>query len=142
MTETPQPVDPQAALIHVNGTIEFVPFPLDQSSRDELQKMYRLLQCAAVEAVTLDPITALMPDLEFMTLWIDEEGKYEPKPHNPVATWLCQRMYQAISDDDYIAGPAYLTGPADEDGETLPLPPESVEFLSAVASVIKEGTTQ
>jgi hypothetical protein len=132
------PDDQLAALIHVDGTVELIPFELGMPSRDQLHLMYDRLGCSYVQAVTLDPITAIVPDLQFATIWMDEEGKFDPKPLNPLATWLCREMYQSISRDDWIAGPALITGGVDEEGETLPMDPETAKLLRDVADVIEK----
>jgi hypothetical protein len=46
------------------------------------------------------------------TAFVNEEGKLEGLPVNPVASMLCE---------DTICGPMVVTGPADEQGELTPL---------------------
>jgi len=51
------------------------------------------------------------------SMWLHEEGKLLDFPRNKVATY-----HAGLPGDDYIAGPAFITGLADNDGESLDCP--------------------
>lgn len=86
----------------------------------DLQAMYDAIGTDTVEAVGFN-----QPEGEPFGCvgWLDENGKIanEPKARNDLATRLAHR-FEAIREDDYIAGVLLLTGGADEDGETTSLP--------------------
>jgi hypothetical protein len=62
------------------------------------------------------------------TLWVNEEGKLEGLPQNPIATALWVDEYDKT---DVVVGNVIITGGADDDGNTLGLTDEQVEFLLA-----------
>lgn len=64
-----------------------------------------------------------------VTMWLNEEGKMEGLPLNPVAQALWN---QAFGQTDYIVGNAVFTGGTDEDGQTLPLSRERAEEIRGV----------
>lgn len=64
-----------------------------------------------------------------LTLWVNEEGKLESLPHNPIAQQYFDLRFGAGAD--YIVGNAVLTGGSDENGDTLGLSQEKVELLIA-----------
>jgi hypothetical protein len=72
---------------------------------------------------------ALTDDLEGITLWVNEEGKLDNLPYNPLATLLWEMSYGFT---DVICGTAVLTGGSDEDGETLPLTDVQVAQILAI----------
>ena len=59
------------------------------------------------------------PDEPPAVLWYGEDGKAKGSPQNPLGTLLLRRA--GGFPDDWIAGPALLTGPAGRDGEVTPL---------------------
>lgn len=71
----------------------------------------------------------LADDLEGITLWVNEEGKLNNLPYNPLATILWEMSYGFT---DVICGTAVLTGGSDDEGETLPLTDEQVAKILAV----------
>jgi hypothetical protein len=83
----------------------------------------RSLQTAVggwVQAVDLD---------DDLTIWVNEEGKIEGLPVNPIATRLWEKYIGAGTD--IIVGTAVFTGGTDEDGETLGLADDKVAMLMA-----------
>jgi hypothetical protein len=64
------------------------------------------------------------------TMWVNEEGKLNQLPHNPIAQIFWNATYG--QGTDYIVGDIVLTGGADENGETLPLSPESLAKAQAL----------
>lgn len=67
---------------------------------------------------------------EDVTMWLNEEGKLEGLPHNPVAQAL---WTQTFGQTDYIVGNAIFTGGTDEEGETLPLSRVRADEIRAVS---------
>jgi hypothetical protein len=67
-----------------------------------------------------------------IVMWLNEEGKIEGLPHNPVAQMLWDATYGM--NTDYIQGNAVFTGGADNNGETLPITEKRAEELISVAS--------
>jgi hypothetical protein len=72
---------------------------------------------------------ALTDDLEGITLWVNEEGKLDNLPYNPLATLLWEMSYGFT---DVICGTAVLTGGSDDEGETLPLTDVQVAQILAI----------
>ncbi len=70
-----------------------------------------------IEAVGL---TCPMP----ATAYINEEGKIDGLPPNPVASSITHLM-----PGDFIAGPMVILGPPDNEGEDTPLPTELLDWL-------------
>lgn len=64
------------------------------------------------------------------SMWVNEEGKVDNLPYNPLATLLWEQNYGYT---DVIVGPALITGGTDEEGETLGLTDVEVsEVLEAI----------
>ena len=61
-------------------------------------------------------------------MWLNENGKAIGLDQNPTATALWVDMYDLT---DVIMGDVIITGGADEDGYTLGLTDEQVEFFMA-----------
>lgn len=59
------------------------------------------------------------------TMWMNEEGKLEGLPFNPIATSIWREIFKG--SPDYIAGNAVITGGVDDEGETLGLSDERIE---------------
>lgn len=57
-----------------------------------------------------------------ITIWINEEGKIDRLPFNPLGHVLWQQVdsYGCIPAGDWLAGSCVITGPADGDGEATP----------------------
>lgn len=66
-----------------------------------------------------------------LTLWVNEEGKLEDLPHNPLAQHFFDLRFGPGAD--YIVGNAVFTGGADRNGDTLGLDDNALADL--VASV-------
>ena len=58
-------------------------------------------------------------------LWVNEEGKLIGLEQNPIGTAL---WVEAYGFNDYIAGDIIITGGADDEGNTLGLSDEQVEY--------------
>jgi len=83
---------------------------------------------------TLDQLQAAVSgDVEVVAIkrgidmWINEEGKYQTPARNLLAGVLTMGL---LFPGDYIAGDVVFTGGADEEGETLGLSDEQVEYLN------------
>ncbi|HWL41799.1 MAG TPA: DUF3846 domain-containing protein [Ilumatobacter sp.] len=74
-----------------------------------------------------------------IVVWVNEEGKIDRLPYNPLGHALWRRVdsYGCIAAGDWMAGPCVVTGPADDNGDTTPVPawvlPALVELTSRPA---------
>ena len=103
----------KAVIIKASGTKELVEFEVGQS--------YELLSGAVggyVEVVALPTRRA--------DLWLNEEGKLNNLPYNPIATSL---FHDEHHTGDFIVGNVIITGGVDDEGETLGLDDEQVTAL-------------
>lgn len=101
----------KAVTIATDGTKAVVDFDKGNS--------YELLRSAVdgwIECVSLSPTA---------DMWINEEGKINRLPQNPTATGLWVDLYGYT---DVIMGNVVITGGADEEGETLGLTDEQVDY--------------
>ena len=73
---------------------------------NSLPALYGQLDCTTVERVLVTP----SPDGPRLLMWVDEEGKYGPRPLNQLATEL---VSDRLDPQDWIAGPALITGESD-----------------------------
>lgn len=75
-----------------------------------------------------------------ITLWVNEEGKLDQLPFNPLghALWAEVDVYGCIQAGDWLAGPCVVTGPPDDDGNTTALP---VWVLSRLARLARLAAT-
>ena len=60
-------------------------------------------------------------------MWINDEGKILELPFNAMATAMFHKAFQT---DDYIAGDVVITGGVDDEGYTLGLSDEDVQFFT------------
>jgi len=97
-------------------TLETVSTTLDSGL---LRVFYRLAGCQMIECVELT---------DELTMWVDEEGLYEPKPVNPIATVIAECVgvrNQGMTGGGLVdlgyRGDVVFAGGADEEGETLGL---------------------
>lgn len=121
-----------AVVGEVDGTVREIPWPYPPTNGANLELLYREINCDTVEAVSLYPITGIMPDLPEMTMWIDEVGKLNNRETNVLADAVAAELYQAIREDDFIVGTALFTGGVDDEGWTLPLTRGALELLRSV----------
>lgn len=64
---------------------------------------------------------------ESLTLWVNEEGKLDGLPINPIATRIWEAVFGAGTD--IIVGNAIFTGGTGDEGETLGLSDEEAKKL-------------
>ena len=105
----------KAVIIRTDGKKEVVEF--------EIGKSYELISTAVggmIECITLHDKEG-QPDM-----WINENGKFSGLDQNPYATALWVDMY---STTDVIMGDVIITGGADDEGETLGLSDEQVDYF-------------
>jgi hypothetical protein len=132
----------QAMVVELDGTMRQIRWPYPPPPEGHLSLLYREVQCSTIELVRLWPGQAVEPDLPELSMWIDEEGKFEPKPVNRMATAIAQVIYPgSIMHNDVIVGRALLTGGADDDGETLPLSVDALLFLLSIRVVEDDDPT-
>ena len=110
----------KAVIIRTDGKKEVVEF--------EIGKSYNLISTAVggmIECISLTNVIG-QPDM-----WINENGKFSGLDQNPYATALWVDIY---STTDVIMGDVIITGGADEEGETLGLSDEQVDYFMGYAS--------
>ena len=76
------------------------------------------------------------PTNPFVTLWVDEEGKFAPKLRNYLAEDVWRRWddYGCLTvGRDWLAGNVIVTGGVGPDGETLDIPDEARWWVLKVA---------
>lgn len=100
----------QAVVIKTDGTKDLVEFEVGQS--------FDLIQKSVGGYFQVIGLPKSKTDL-----WVNEEGKIDKLPQNPIATsiWVDEFGYT-----DVICGNVIITGGADEMGETLGLSLEQV----------------
>jgi hypothetical protein len=64
------------------------------------------------------------------TLWTNEEGKMNGLPFNDLATLIWELSYGAYTD--IIVGDCVITGGADEEGDTIGLDAEQIDYLEQI----------
>ena len=105
----------KAVVITTDGSKEVVEFEVGGSYDLLQQKVGGWFQVVALEQREAD-------------LWLNEEGKLNNLPRNPIATSLFRSEY---GDYDFIVGDVVITGGVDDNGDTLGLTDEQVqEFLA------------
>lgn len=70
------------------------------------------------------------------TFWVNEEGKLNSLPMNPVATVLLWELEPSFKGRDFLMGTVLITGGVDEDGETLGV---GAEGMSAVERLVERS---
>jgi hypothetical protein len=103
---------------------------LPDSSHDQLQALCRLIGCAAVEAVVVEP------DL---LIWIDDNRIEPVAALNPVASTLAA----SVTGRADIHGVAVFTGSADKHGDITSLPTRwwKLVFRAGAVAVPPGGPT-
>lgn len=100
----------QAVIINTDGTKSVVEFEVGNS--------YNLIKNAVGGYIQVVPLHKANADL-----WVNEEGKLDNLPQNPIGTSLWVDEY---GHTDVIVGNIIITGGTDEMGDTLGLTPEQV----------------
>lgn len=85
------------------------------------RELYRLINCHAVEAVSLSPD---------ITMWVDEEGLLKVHPVVNYPATLIARHF-GFASQMYV-GVAVFTGGATKEGESVGLDPAMAAFLRKV----------
>jgi len=73
-----------------------------------------------------------------ITMWINEEGKYEDPRRNHRATFFAHEA-KAIYAQDFICGNVLFTGGADDEGETEGLNAEQLAYVSQAGRMKEIG---
>lgn len=73
-----------------------------------------------------------------IVIWVNEEGKIDQLPFNPIghALWRNVDGYGCIDAGDWMAGPCVVTGPIDDDGNTTEVPEWVLPTLATVTAVL------
>lgn len=112
---------PAALRIDPDGTVTVLPDASYESIRDGVGGW--------IEAAPTD---------ESLTLWVNEEGKINGLPLNPLghALWGEVDIYGCIAAGDWLAGPCVITGPPDDDGNSTAVPDWVLPRLARLAATI------
>lgn len=102
---------------------------LPDSPHDQLQALYRLIGCGAVEAVVLGPD---------MLVWIDDNHIDPAAALNPVASTLAA----SVTGEADIHGVAVFTGPGDDAGDITSLSPRWRELIFRAAARSEPNDTR
>ncbi len=73
---------------------------------------------------------------ERLTLWLNEEGKVLGQAHNPYAQYFWDKMFGAHTD--YMVGDVVFTGGTDDNGNTLGMTEDVVEWLLFFIDKVRE----
>jgi len=81
-----------------------------------------------------------IPTDERVTLWVNEEGKYQGLPRNRVAenVWRLFDSYGCLASGDYIVGNMLITGPPDAFGRTTDVPEFLIEEIMEAAGKLDD----
>lgn len=72
------------------------------------------------------------------TFWFDEEGKLKDQPRNTLATFLWWNLCPEVAERDVLQGTVFVTGPADEVGDSLPVDDTVVELFEGIVQIYRE----
>lgn len=117
---TTQTETKQVVVITTDNKVEVAQMPANSTEE------YNFLSTAVGGWIEM---VSLVDDLAGIVLWVNEEGKIDQLPYNPLATTIWETCFGFT---DVIVGNAVLTGGSDEDGETLPLTNKQVETILAL----------
>jgi len=93
--------------------------------------------CEALQQRVGGWIEAVASDDGEVTLWVNEEGKLMGLPVNALATQLWYLVSPSVAHMDVLCGPVVVSGGADSDGETLPIPTNLRRALDEVSLVAR-----
>lgn len=112
---------PFAIRIDTDGTVTGLPDANYETLRDAVGGL--------IEAAPTD---------DSLTLWVNEEGKINGLPLNPLGhcLWAEVDVYGCIRAGDWLAGPCVVTGPADDDGNATALPDWVLPRLARLAATV------
>lgn len=66
------------------------------------------------------------------------EGKNEELPCNNMATYLWWKLSPEMEGKDVLQGPVFVTGVADDDSDSLPVPDEVVHLYKRMEQIRRE----
>ena len=75
---------------------------------------------------------------EHCTFWADEDGKDKKCPTNTLATYLWWNMHPEMEGHDVLNGAIFVTGLADSEGRTLPVPDSVIEYFERIRAIYME----
>jgi hypothetical protein len=73
---------------------------------------------------------------ERLTMWLNEEGKVLGQAHNPYGQFFWDKLFGVHTD--YIVGDIVISGGTDEDGNTLGLTEQQVEWVMYFVNRVRE----
>jgi hypothetical protein len=71
-----------------------------------------------------------------LTMWLNEEGKVLGQAHNPYGQFFWDKLYGAHTD--YIVGDIVISGGTDDNGNTLGMTEDAVEWLLFFVGKVRE----
>jgi Domain of unknown function (DUF3846) len=89
---------------------------------------------------TLQGLVGGQPELfstEHCTLWFNTV-QCAGRPVNSMATYLWWKTWPAMEGRDVLGGTVFVTGPADDCGDSLPVPDEVVELFQRMEQIYRE----
>jgi hypothetical protein len=75
---------------------------------------------------------------EHCVFWCDEDGKGKGLPCNTMATYLWWKIAPEMESRDVLQGSVFVTGQADDDSDSLPVPDEVVDLYERMEQVRRE----
>jgi hypothetical protein len=73
---------------------------------------------------------------ERLTMWLNEEGKVLGQAHNPYGQLFWDKLFGVHTD--YIVGDVVISGGTDEDGNTLGLTEQQVEWVTYFTNRVRK----
>jgi Domain of unknown function (DUF3846) len=75
---------------------------------------------------------------EWCTLWCDEDVIRHQRPTNHLATYLWWKVDPCAEGRGPLQGTVFVTGPADDFGDSLPIPNEVVDLFGRLEQIYRE----
>lgn len=97
---------------------------------------------SAMQGLVGGLVQALDLNAQKATMWVNENGKNERLPMNQrgtMALWMSDPVWRF---QDFVSGDVFLTGPANEEGESTPVPDELFQLFFRTAEYRVEIQTK
>jgi hypothetical protein len=75
---------------------------------------------------------------EHCVFWCNEDGKHHELPCNTMATYLWWKANPTMEGVDVLQGTVFVTGPTDDDMDSLPVPDEVVDLFKRMEQIRRE----
>jgi hypothetical protein len=106
-----------AVKISADDRIETIDFPINEQYPILKDAVGGFIECVAINI-----------DGTRMDMWVNEEGLLHRLPYNSMATFLADNSARGIAMTP-IVGDVIVTGPVDDEGDTLPLTLDQANLL-------------